>query len=388
MSNSIKNVIASHDRVALSAESGRSNPLMNWHFKLGIASGMATRTGNSFPRNDAKTSLLLIIIFLGFSTQGSNISLTTRLDTNKILIGDQVRLSLEVIRDNQTQIQWPDLGSVIKIDSAHEIEILSFTTDTINQKDTKKEIRTYTLTVFDSGYYVIPPVALKYKNNPGDSFSIANSEALLLTVKGIEIDTAAAIKPIKEPLTMPFHLREILTEILIGAGVLALIAGVILYFSLRKKKPVLIKRFVRKEPPHEVALNKLRELDEKKLWQQGDIKRYYSELSEIIREYIEGRYNIPALESTSDEIMERIDLTGITGKLREDFRLMLQTSDLVKFAKANPLPDEHAHYMKVCVELVKTTKTDEQIQNVEVTETAEATGSNDKQQSDEERTEK
>jgi len=302
------------------------------------------------------------------SMRASNISLITRLDTNEIIIGDHVKFSLEVIRDKQTQIQWPDLGNTIMIDSVREIEVLSFKTDSLNQGTAKKEIRTYTLTVFDSGYYVIPPLMVKYKSNPNDSFSIARSEPLLLTVKSVEIDTTAPIKPIKEPLTMPFHISEILKELLIGAGVLALIAGVILYFSLRKKKPVLIKRFVRKEPPHEIALNKLRELEEKKLWQQGEVKRYYSELSEIIREYIEGRYGIPALESTTDEIMERIDVTGISSKLRDDFRMTLQTSDLVKFAKASPLPDEHTRHLAVGYEFVKTTKTEEQARNIEVTE--------------------
>lgn len=307
----------------------------------------------------------LLLSPAAFST---NISITTKLDTNQILIGDQVRFSLEVVRNQQTEFQWPDLGQTIQIDSTREIEVLSFKTDTVSQGDMNKEIRTYILTVFDSGYYVIPPASFKYRNSPQDSFSIATSEPMLLTVKGIEIDTSAAIKPIKEPLTMPFKITEILKELVIGGAVLALIAGTILYFSLRKKKPVIIKRFVRKEPPHETALNKLRELEEKKLWQQGEIKPYYSALSEIIREYIEGRYNIPALESTTDEIMERIAITGVNSKLRDDFRMMMQTSDLVKFAKANPLPDEHARYMQTCYEFVKTTRTEEQAQNVEITE--------------------
>ena len=306
------------------------------------------------------------LMLLPALTYSSNISITTKLDTNEILIGDQFKFSLEVHRDKQTEIIWPDLGKAIQVDSTREIEVLSFQTDTVNQNEMSREIRTYVLTVFDSGYYVIPPASFKYRNSPDDSFSIATSEPMLLTVKGIEVDTAAAIKPIKEPLTMPFKLSEIIKEIAIGVGVLALIAGVILYLSLRKKKPVIIKRFVRKEPPHEIALNKLRELEEKKLWQQGDVKLYYSELSEIIREYIEGRYNIPALESTTDEIMDRIQITGISNKLREDFRIMLQTSDLVKFAKASPLPDEHSHNIQVCYELIKTTKTDEQAQNVKV----------------------
>lgn len=326
---------------------------------------VSAATGRTILRFTACCLPLLTAFTAGAS---SAISITTRLDTNQILIGDQVRLSLEVMRDKQTQIQWPDLGAAIQIDSVREIEILSFKTDSISQQDIKKEIRTYLLTVFDSGYYVIPPVTVKYKSNPKDSFSIAQSEPMLLTVKSLEIDTAAGIKPIKDPLTMPFQLKEILKELLIGAGVLALVAGVILYLSLKKKKPAIIKRFIRKVPPHETALNKLRELEEKKLWQQGQVKQYYSELSEIIRAYIEGRYSIPALESTSDEIMERLDITGINGKLREDLRQMLQASDLVKFAKANPLPDEHVRYLMVCYDFVKTTRTEEQPQNIEVTE--------------------
>ncbi|HXH19682.1 MAG TPA: hypothetical protein VNJ07_11435 [Chitinophagales bacterium] len=331
-----------------------------WSRQLSAAAGRGGLPGIAFS-----------LIMAAFTMQASDIGIITKLDTSEILIGDQVKFSLEVIRDKQTQIVWPHLGSSIKIDSVREIEILSFRTDTVQQANQQKEIRTYTLTVFDSGYYVIPPIVLKYKDNPGDSFSVAQSEPMLLTVKSMEVDTAAPIKPIKEPLTMPFHISEILKELLIGAGVLALITGLILYFSLRKKKPVLIKRFVRKEPPHEIALNKLRALEEKKLWQQGEVKRYYSELSEIIREYIERRFDIPALESTTDEIMARINVTGITGKLQDEFRLMLQTSDLVKFAKAYPVPDEHTRNLAVCYELVKATKTDEQVQNVEVTEMAE-----------------
>lgn len=333
----------------------------------------------------AACCILLLPAAVAFS---SNISITARLDTNQILIGDQVKFSLEVIRDKQTEFLWPVLGQTIQIDSTREIEVLSFKTDTTSKKGMNKEIRTYVLTVFDSGYYVIPPASFKYRNSPNDSFSIATSEPMLLTVKGMEIDTAAAIKPIKEPLTMPFKITEILKELVIGGAVLALIAGTILYFSLRKKKPVIIKRFVRKEPPHETALNKLRELEEKKLWQQGEIKPYYSALSEIIREYIEGRYNIPALESTTDEIMGRIDITGISSKQREDFRMMMQTCDLVKFAKANPLPNEHAHYMQTCYEFVKTTRTDEQAQNVEVTENAFSMENAGKQQNDAKRSER
>ncbi len=313
----------------------------------------------------ASCQLLLITL----STTASNISIVTKLDTNQILIGDQVKLSLEIVRDKQTAITFPELGNAIKLDSVRTIEILALQKDTAAQSSgMAKDVLTYTLTVFDSGYYVIPPISFKYKSSGSDSFSTIHSEAMLLTVKSIEIDTASAIKPIKEPLTLPFQLREILIELVIGGVILVAIAAGILYFSLRKKKPVLIRKFVRKEPPHETALNKLRALDEKKLWQQGEVKPFYSELSEIIREYLENRYSFPALESTTDEIMDRIVVSGISNKMREDLRIMLQTADLVKFAKAQPLPDEHKKFMDGSVEFVKTTRSDEQAQNIEVTE--------------------
>jgi hypothetical protein len=299
-----------------------------------------------------------------------NISVQTSIDTNQILIGDQVRWNIEVVHDPQIQVQFPEVGNSIKIDSAREIEILSSIHDTIEQQSgMQKQTFSFLLTVFDSGYYVIPPVELKFKNSTQDSFQIALSEPILLTVRGIEIDTTAQIKPIKEPLKMPFVLSEIIMEILLGVGVLVLLAAVILYFKFRKKKAPVVKRIIRKEPPHETALKKLRELEEKKLWQQGQVKQFYSELSEIVREYIELRWNIPALESTTDEIMNGIIATAITGKMKEELGQLLQTADLVKFAKANPLADQHSFFLQWSIDFVKTTKSDELAQNIEVTDT-------------------
>lgn len=320
-------------------------------------------------RGGVRLLQMCILLLLTLSTSASNISVITKLDTNQILIGDQVKLSLEVVRDKTTTLAFPEVGNSISVDSVRTIEVLASQIDTgVQSSGMAKDIITYTLTVFDSGYYVIPPLALKYKTAGSDSLRTILSEAMLLTVKSMEIDTAADIKPIKEPLTLPFQLREILVEIIIGGAILLAIAAVILYFNLRKKKPVLIKKFVRKEPAHETALNKLRALDEKKLWQQGEVKPYYSELSEVIREYLENRYGFPALESTTDEIMDRIMVSGISNKMREDLRVMLQTADLVKFAKALPLPDEHKKFMDTGVEFVKTTRTNEQAQNIEVME--------------------
>ncbi len=332
-------------------------------FRLGKENSPDTPLLRRGGGGEAGWGVVLLLLFFSYSSFASNISIITRLDTNEILIGDWVKYSVEIVRDNETQIVFPDLGNALKVDSVREIEILAFTFDTLLQSGMKKEIRTYTITAFDSGYYIIPPIQFYTKTQEDDMLAPHLTEAMLLTVKSIEVDTTDTFKPIKAPLTMPFSMMEIITELLIGAGILVLLAAIILYRVFRKKKPIIMKRFVRKQPAHEIALEKLRVLEDKKLWQKGEVKTYYSELSEAMREYIELRYNIPALESTTKEIMTRIGITGITQKQREDLQRMLQTADLVKFAKYAPMPDEHAKAMTTAYDLVNATKTDEQAHN-------------------------
>ena len=115
-------------------------------------------------------------------------------------------------------------------------------------------------------------------------------------------------------------------------------------------------------------MEKLRNLEEQKVWQQGDIKQYYSELSEIIREYIEGRYQFLALESTTDEIMDKLMRISLPDQYKNNLQDLLMTADLVKFAKSHPLPDENKRYLDIANEFVRTTKTEERAENIVVEE--------------------
>ncbi|GIV34894.1 MAG: hypothetical protein KatS3mg031_2429 [Chitinophagales bacterium] len=314
-----------------------------------------------------KRMMLFIVLLWVLRSQtgaASPISVSSRLDTSIILMGDQVNFSIRVVHDEGTQVIWPELGKSIKVDSIREIEIVSVSpVDTVRKSGMYYETRSYLLTAFDSGYYIIPPVAIRYRDKNLDSFQVVHTEPYLLTVRGIDIDTTAGFKPIKEPLKMPFIIREIIMELFLGALILALLAGVLLYFKYRKKKPAVIKRFVRKDPPHVIALERLRQLEEKKLWQQGEVKAYYSELSEIIRQYLEGRYNILALESTTEEILQQLTSFALNRQLFEELARALRTADFVKFAKASPLPDEHKKIMDSMVYFVKSTQTNQQSEN-------------------------
>ena len=123
----------------------------------------------------------------------------------------------------------------------------------------------------------------------------------------------------------------------------------------RKRKVLPIEEFVPKIPPHEIALEKLKKLEEEKLWQKGEVKLFHSNTTEIIREYIEQRFSIPALESTTDEILDNFKKVDLNGELKNILREMLVLADLVKFAKAKPLPDENEKTLQWAYQFVRET---------------------------------
>ncbi|MFN3269432.1 MAG: hypothetical protein ACK42G_02480, partial [Candidatus Kapaibacteriota bacterium] len=137
----------------------------------------------------------------------------------------------------------------------------------------------------------------------------------------------------------------------------------LVYFFLKRKKTKEEIAEELKLPPHVVALKELKELDAQKLWQRGEIKEFHIRLTEIIRKYIERRFSIPALEMISSEIIQslhQIDTIdpNLTSKLQRSFEI----SDLVKFAKFVPLPDEHTFCMKVAYEFVEGTTPKEDVE--------------------------
>ena len=116
-------------------------------------------------------------------------------------------------------------------------------------------------------------------------------------------------------------------------------------------EPVIIKR-----PAHTIALEKLDNLDDAKLWQKGQIKEYQSELTFIIREYLENRYDMPALESTTDEITKALRKRDFNKEDETDLQNILQIADLVKFAKATPAEELHQQFLDRAYGFVKKTK--------------------------------
>jgi hypothetical protein len=160
----------------------------------------------------------------------------------------------------------------------------------------------------------------------------------------MKLDTTKGPVDIKKPNAAPVTLKEV-TPYILGIILIAAIIFFIFYYLQRKKKnkPLFSRIEKPKEPAHVIALRKLDRIKEEKIWQHDKIKEYYSEVSDTLRMYIEDRFGIAAMEQTSDETLTafkfRRDL--INEKSMEELNQILKLSDLVKFAKYQPLPDDN-----------------------------------------------
>lgn len=302
--------------------------------------------------NSLFKKLVMFLFFCLAAETGKSQTASAVLDTHFILIGDWLYLNLHVEHSPDERITWPFL-----VDTLNKFEIIETSAiDSQHLGSVIRQSRQLKLTIFDTGYFVIEPTWFAVENRKTGQMDSVKTEALLVTVTGVPVDTVN-IKPIKAPIDTPLTLQEVLPYIYWGLGVLVLLGFLIWYFFLRKKpKPVVVKRPKPKQPPHEIALRKLAELEEKKWWQQGKVKTFYSELSDIVREYYEFRFDFPALESTTPEILHDLTRTSVRNELQMEMQQLLQLADMVKFAKVKPLPDEHEQSLKQAYNFVNGTK--------------------------------
>jgi len=279
--------------------------------------------------NLRKKYLVYIMICIGFIGFSQENPVKTSMDTTFIRIGEQFQYKVSV--DGEDQVIFPKL----QLDSLHKVEVVeAFPVDTLKNRLEKK----YVLTSFDSGQYVIPQQQLIVNNKK------YLTDSLLINVATVKVDTTKQkLFPIKAVMSEPKTVDDYLHLWWLIFPLLAIIA-IILYFILRKKaKKEVVAVYV---PPIQEAMERLKALDEKQLLKQHKIKLYYSELTEIVRAYIEKDINIPALESTTNELLETIkdfnesSKLGISKETITELKEVLQNADLVKFAKSKPIVEE------------------------------------------------
>ena len=285
------------------------------------------------------------------------ISATLTADSTHILIGDHLNVKLTIKHPASIKVPMP----VVK-DSVGNMEFISASKiDTVNEPTVQTLSQTYTISAFDSGRFHAGPVVIPYKNSAG-AIDTLLSNIVTVDVNTLPVDTMRPFKPIKGPLNVPYTWQEFIIYIIIAWLVLFLIiGGIFLYRWYAKKQEVASNaRPVPKEPAHIWARKELKKLEEEKLWQKDQVKLYYSRLTEILRLYLEYRFNWLALESTTGEIEDAIDNYQMKEKAKESLLQILRTADLVKFAKLLPAPEANIKAMDLANKFIDFTEPKEE----------------------------
>ena len=292
---------------------------------------------------------------------GQEISVLAAVDSTHITMGDWLHLTVQVKHSGSDVISWggwkDSIGvfEIIHQDSVQRDESAGVITEKLK----------FTLSKYDSGEFVIPPIEIAYKV-PGDSaLRHAQSDPLTIHVSSVQVDTSKAIKDIKPPLDVPLTWKEIFVYTGIIAALAALVYAIYYYVKKRKKPEETQAVEEAKIPPHIQAIARLKELEEKRVWQQGHVKAFYSEATEIVREYFEQRFGIMALEMTSDEIFAQLKRFTLEAEIMKSIESFFIDADLVKFAKYIPIPVENEAVISKGLEIVERTKPVEEVpQNV------------------------
>ena len=283
-----------------------------------------------------------------------------RFEPDSVGIGDAFLLKVEIDKDIVQQIGFPQfdnnkLGDVVEI-------LEEGACDTLKKEGRRITLeKIYKLISFDEGIYHMGYFPTLYidKNIVDTLYS---RDSLNLFVGTYQIDTTTqTIYDILPPMETPFRPGEISGYILwglLGAAILGVLIW--LFIKYRRRLPGLGPK--PKEPPHVVAIKALEALHNQKVWQNNKHKLYYTRLTDILREYLVGRFGVRAMEMTSDEIMEVLRGLDLPAKSTKDMESLLRTADLVKFAKHVPEAEENENSYLNAYYFVEETK--------EATETA------------------
>lgn len=251
-------------------------------------------------------------------------------DTTNIRIGEQFEYQITV--GDTANVIMPKLGGITGLEIVEDLPL-----DTVKNNLLKK----YILTGFDSGAFYIPSQQVFVRNRA------YITDSILINVATVAVDTLKQkMFPIKSIQSEPWVFDDFKPYLIwVVLGIL-LIAALIIYLRTRKKKEPLEKVVIPTIPAFEEAIAKLKELDEKLLWQNNRVKEYYTELTEILQNYLGKDVEIPTQELTSSEIIELVKTQnktrhlGIEQNTLKNLHLVLKNADLVKFAKSKPLSHE------------------------------------------------
>ncbi len=302
-----------------------------------------------------RTILLMLALFALFGgLKAQQVEAEGKVDDTKVQVGKPFTLDLSLKVPYGWFVDWNDfsvdtLSDQIDIIKRGEVER---TADADSNVIVKQQL---TLMAFDTGQIQVPSVGLTYARSFDDPERLkAYTDPIRLYSTTMAVDTTQAYKPIVEPIAAPIKFKEVFPWIL-GVLVLALIAfGIWYWLKHRKPKTDAEGNIISGPviPPYDKAVGDLEQLRQQKLWQSGKVKEYFSSLTDIAREYIEGQFGVNAVEMTTDDILEEVKPLQFSQDTYNKLKETMEVADLVKFAKYTTSSLESENAMNSMTEFV------------------------------------
>ena len=279
------------------------------------------------------------------------IVVSASIDSTMLMIGDQTAMHLSVTQEANEHVEMPVFGETLQ----DGIEIVDRSAiDTTTLPDGRLQLsQELTLTSFKDSLFPVAPIAVV---SGSDTFF--TDPMALNVIQPFEVDSSLAITDIKDIEKAPIYWWGIIRWILLALAIIGLFVGAyygVLWYRKHflKEEEVIEPELLR--PADEVALEKLDEIKAQKIWKDGKVKEYQTELTDVVREYIGRRFDVQSTEKTSDETLRAMKPL-IDKELFAKLSKMLQLADLVKFAKWHTTPDENEQALSTAYEFVQETK--------------------------------
>lgn len=291
-----------------------------------------TNSNNYLIRDLSRSVLLCAICLISFQTSAQkNPTVSSEVDTTFIKIGEQVMFKVTVEADSTSQVIFPEGQTFSPLETVE-----AFKTDTTRKRDRFTLEKIYSLTQFDSGAYKLP--AQRIEINGKGYFT----DSMFINVATVPVDTLTQkMFDIKPLINVDKSNAELWMQLLWVLIALLFLGGLVYWFFIRKK-PLTEEEKEALLPPYDRALLELKRLENSRYLIHDEYKKYYSELTAIVRSYLEEDAHVSALESTTNQLIDKLELMKDAGELRLEeatilqFKKILQTADLVKFARSKP----------------------------------------------------
>lgn len=284
----------------------------------------------------------LAIISINKDCYSQDVIVNGNIDKDSILVGEPFNYNLDVKAPNNYIIDWGNIE-----------DTLSGSIEFVGKSEIKEQIidnsndilfsQTLTLTSFDTGYIKIPSICIRYSESTNDTLThVSFSDYSEIYVSSVSIDTTSAYRPIKMPIKQNITFEETIPYLLVIIAVLGVVFLTIILIRRFRKNSVIVTESSKPQIPAIItAREKMAVLKDSNLWQSGKYKEYYTDLTGIAREYLEGQFDIDAIEMTSEEILEEVKNIQLEAHVFNKLKDTLFTADLVKFAKAVPSSSEN-----------------------------------------------